>query len=478
VGLANQQGRPFFGYGVGNLQTRLPLTEHSFFEMGSVTKTLTATLLAQMVRAGEVSISDKVQDYLPAAVTVPSLNGIDITLLHLATHSSGLSYVPPNMSYSQLDNLFAGYTVDLLYEGLNNFTLPRNPGAGFEYSNLGVGLLGHALGLRAGIRYEELLRARILAPLGMNETFINLPANDFPRRTTGYGGVVERPPFEMDSLEAAGSLVSTVHDMLTFLEFNAGIRSDAALSPVFADTATFRRATDVAGLNLGLIWWLLPMGNDTVVFHDGATFGQSAFAAYRRNTKTAVIVFTNTRLNQYSSPQDIGLYLLGALPSLTTIQKPAIVPVDLMRRYHGLYTAADGSFFDMRLTNNFLTFSHSSASNFFTTLYQTSARSFQVLEPGVTASGTFTTNSSGIVTSMLWSQSGGSETFQRVTADAKLEINKAFELTLHGDSQHLYSLEGSGDFLSWTPISTHSIWTNRIALPASPSRQFFRALQQ
>lgn len=118
------------------------LDKRSVFEIGSITKTFTATLLADMAERGEVRLTDPVARLLPPEVTVPSRGGRQITLLDLATQTSGLPRLSTNLAITEPGNPYADYTVDQLYAFLNGYTLTRDPGAQFEYSNVGVGLLG------------------------------------------------------------------------------------------------------------------------------------------------------------------------------------------------------------------------------------------------------------------------------------------------------------------------------------------------
>lgn len=272
LGIVNKDGRAYFGYGVANRQNAIPADEHTFFEVGSVTKVFTTTLLANMTQQGEVALSDPVQKYLPSELTMPERDGIQITLEHLATHYSGLPYLPSNLPLAHLDNPFADYTLELLYQFLDGFTLPRDPGGGYEYSNVGVGLLGHALALHANEPYEALLRERLLDPLELKDIRITLSGPEELRRAIGYEGAVARPAFRMASLEGAGELVATVSDLLTFLEYNLGLRS-SDLQPAFSMAAQRRRPTDTAGVDIGLGWLLLNLNGVDYVFHDGDTPG-------------------------------------------------------------------------------------------------------------------------------------------------------------------------------------------------------------
>lgn len=150
----------------------VPLDGNAVFEIGSITKAFTASVLAGMVARGEVRLDDAVDKYLPRAVVMPSRGGKQITLAHLATHTSGLPGLPSNLQVRDSTNPYAAYTVERMYQFLTGYTLARDIGAEYEYSNLGMGLLGHALARRAGKSYEALLIERVLAPLDLDATRI------------------------------------------------------------------------------------------------------------------------------------------------------------------------------------------------------------------------------------------------------------------------------------------------------------------
>ncbi len=190
------------------------------FEIGSITKTFTASVLADMVGRGEVRLDDPVANYLPRAVRMP-VRGRPITLLDLATQSSGLPRMPDNFTPRDSANPYADYSVQQLYEFLSRYHLPRDPGAAYEYSNLGMGLLGHTLSLKARTTYEQLVTRRILTPLGMTETAITLTPAMRARLAPGHDGeghVV--PNWDLPTLAGAGALRSTAKDLLAFLVAN------------------------------------------------------------------------------------------------------------------------------------------------------------------------------------------------------------------------------------------------------------------
>lgn len=244
-----------------------PLDEHSVLEIGSVTKVFTGTLLAEMAERGELRLSDPVVSLLPAGVSVPSRGGRAITLEHLATHTSGLPSMPSDIVPADPSSALAECTVGRLFECLEQHELSRDPGSRYEYSNLGIGLLGHALALRAGTDYEQLVRRRILEPLEMHRTAI-APSVEMERRVAI--GHDERgrpaPRLEAPGLLGAGGLRSSVADMLRFAAANL----DEAGSLAAAIRAAHSPRTRIGlGTRIGLVWHVLGSRKRAILVHAG-----------------------------------------------------------------------------------------------------------------------------------------------------------------------------------------------------------------
>jgi CubicO group peptidase (beta-lactamase class C family) len=174
TGVIDEKGRQVIASGKVSLDSAQQPDGDTIYEIGSVTKVFTSLILADMIEKAEVRPDDPVSKFLPATVKVPSRNGRQITLLDLSMQVSGLPRLPDNMKPADPANPYADYDAAKLYDFLSRYTLTRDPGEKYEYSNLAVGLLGHALALKAGMPYEELLRRRIFDPLGMTSTSIAL----------------------------------------------------------------------------------------------------------------------------------------------------------------------------------------------------------------------------------------------------------------------------------------------------------------
>ena len=193
------------------------------FEIGSITKVFTAALLAEMAGREEVRLNQPVAELLPPGVRIPSYRGRAITLAHLAEHTAALPRLPRNFwaTVTDLKNPYRDYQVVHLYEYLSRAAIGFPPGTGVAYSNLGAGLLGHVLALRAGRPFEDLLAERVLRPLGLADTGITLSVDQAARLAPGHTFKGEPTPgWDFPSLAGAGALRSTAAEMLTFLRAN------------------------------------------------------------------------------------------------------------------------------------------------------------------------------------------------------------------------------------------------------------------
>ena len=171
VGVLHDDGSTEF-ISAGTLQAggTTMVDEHTIFEIGSITKVFTALIAARMEEHELLSLDDPVQQHLPAQIKVPTKDGQTITLRHLATHTSGLPRMPDNFHPADPTNPYADYTPEHMYAFLGDHDLADPPGTGPAYSNLGMGLLGHVLELRADKAYEDLVQTEVCGPLNMTST--------------------------------------------------------------------------------------------------------------------------------------------------------------------------------------------------------------------------------------------------------------------------------------------------------------------
>jgi serine-type D-Ala-D-Ala carboxypeptidase/endopeptidase len=342
VGVIDADGRRVIADGA--LDDKKALNGGTLFEIGSATKVFTSLLLIEAVRRGEVALTDPVAKLLPADVKVPERGGKKITLEDLATHTSGLPRLPTNMSPADPADPYADYTVKKLYEFLSSYQLTRDIGSQYEYSNLGAGLLGHALSRRAGVDYETLVRTRITAPLGMKETAITLPPALKQRLATGHD-VSGKPVsnWDLSALAGAGAIRSTANDLLEFIAAELGY-TKTPLEAAMAAQLAVRRPTGTKRLTIALGWHItsMPDGQE-LIWHNGGTGGYRSFIGFDLKKRTGVVVLTN--ISTAEGVDDIGREILA--PSLAP--KVAVDP-KILERYVGRYALTPS--FILTITRN------------------------------------------------------------------------------------------------------------------------------
>jgi len=313
--------------------------EDTIFETGSISKVFTSLLLSDMLLAGKMRLEDTAAQYLPENVKMPSFEGEPIRLLHLAQHSSGLPRMPDNFSPQDKNNPYADYRNEELYEFLNSYKLTRRPGEIFEYSNLGVGLLGHILELASGKDYETLLKERITGPLGMKSTSINISPREMKRLARPYGPDC-RPGnnWEIAALKGAGGIRSTARDMLNF-GIAAMQGGNTPLAGVFAESMRHERATSEAGTRIALGWHINKnKAGDNLYWHNGSTAGYHSLLMLNPTKKLAIVVLANTSSKLVDS---LGAQLMRLLEhgeaDAIEIRKSIKIPEAELKKYEGTY---------------------------------------------------------------------------------------------------------------------------------------------
>lgn len=295
VGIVDEHGSSIVSCGKMDNGTDQPVGGDTLFEIGSFTKTFTTLLLQDMIERGEMKLDDPVARYLPKSVKLPTRQGKEITLLQLATHTSGLPVVPDNLNPSRADNPYADYTVERLYDFLSRYKLTRDPGAKYEYSNLGFGLLGHAIALKAGTNYESLVVNRICRPLKMEGTRITLTPDLKARFAQGHNAFGQRvPSWDVPVLAGAGALRSTANDLLRYVSANLGL-APSSLTPLMEKTheARFHESADD---DLGLAWEISrDHEGSKIVWKTGGTAGCRAFVGLNTARRRGVVVLSNSQ---------------------------------------------------------------------------------------------------------------------------------------------------------------------------------------
>jgi CubicO group peptidase (beta-lactamase class C family) len=305
------------------------------YEIGSITKLFTGILLAQAVLNGEVKLDDPISMYLPEGVTAPEYEGKSITLLDLATHTSGLP-----------GNLYHIITFEQMYAFLSGYRLTREPGSSYEYANYGMGLLGNLLVQRVGqADYEALLLERICRPLGMESTRVQLTAKMRSRLAVPHTASLAQTHLWDNTTQAgAGMIRSTANDLLTFLVANMGL-TETELQPALQLANTPQRPSVGKGKigwswqgSIGLGWQVA--ANTELHGHSGATNGSNSFLGWDPEHKFGIVVLTNAAVDM----DYVARLLLSRMP-FPLVQ---YVPEDLAS-YAGRYPLPDGNSVTIRV---------------------------------------------------------------------------------------------------------------------------------
>jgi D-alanyl-D-alanine-carboxypeptidase/D-alanyl-D-alanine-endopeptidase len=322
IGVVQRGTRRIFVYG--------PAKEDSIFEIGSISKTFTGLILAQLVAQHKVKLDEPVRELLPRG-TVAKPEGAEITLLDLATQQSGLPGMPDNFHPADPQDPYADYRPANLYEFIAKHGVGKPANTGFNYSNLGLGLLGQALANRASMTYPELLRAEITGPLELNDTVVKLSLEQEKRFAQGHNAQHQAAhAWNLDALAGAGAIRSTASDMLTYLEVQlhpnmvkhaGGSTADDSPSATLASALQMSHelhADALPAMKVGLAW--LFETKTGIFWHNGGTGGYSSYVLFNPKEDYAAVVLFNTTISGNGSFADrLGEHVAERLSA-----KPAI----------------------------------------------------------------------------------------------------------------------------------------------------------
>lgn len=314
VGVIAGRDRQVVSFGEISRFTGKTPDSQTVFEIGSVTKTFTALLLARMVERGVMNLDDPLQKWVPPGVTVPTYQGQQITLAQLATHTSGLPREPDFRRFRRHETRHL--TVDKMFELLGQTELTGAPGTKFLYSNFGFALLAQAVTRAAGAAdWMDLVRREIDAPLGLRDTRIVMGGMDQSRLAQGYGpegnsvryGMLTWPAFN-----GAGALRSTLDDMMQWMAFHMGM-VPSPLASLLPLVETPRVSVGAGpGDEIGLAWQTHPLragSKQRIVAKNGATLGFYSFVVFVKETQTGVVVLSNSRIPN----EEVGLRIVRLL---------------------------------------------------------------------------------------------------------------------------------------------------------------------
>jgi CubicO group peptidase (beta-lactamase class C family) len=309
-------------YGYADMEQKTPATKDTVYRIGSITKQFTGLMLLQLVEAGKVRLSDPVEKYFPEVNKAQGrLAGAPpITLVQLATHTSGLGREP-----ADLETYLKGPVSEwekVMIAALPHTKYDFKPGARFSYSNIGYAILGAALRRSAGQPYVEYVHQKIFAPLGMTHTAFEPNEKIKPHLAKGYGGRGGRVDAETPEREHRGrgykvpngAMYTTVGDLARFLAFELGHGPESVLKKrTLAEN--FKRVNPMTGdltSGYGIGFQVDRRGSLIAYGHGGAVAGYLAAAFVSRDSGVGVIVLRNVS----GGPFNVSGLALQALETL------------------------------------------------------------------------------------------------------------------------------------------------------------------
>ena len=278
------------------------------FEIGSVSKTMTAALLADLIGQGKGSLDDPLSAWLPPGTKLPDYQGKPILLRHIVTHTSGLPSLPSRMGAPDMTDPYAKLDEAALLASLGDVVLTAAPGTKFEYSNFASMVLSYAVARRAGTDMETLLKQRLFAPLGMQHAYLNAAPSEV-RAAVGHtpnGRPTSAWHFQTN-LAGVGGVRATLDDMVRYVQGQLGTET-TSISPALQRSQQKVSDTPPMAMN----WMLMPVAGRTVHVHEGGTGGFSSFVSFDREKRRGVVILSDTTWNSIGSLGSLGLHLVDA----------------------------------------------------------------------------------------------------------------------------------------------------------------------
>ena len=290
-----------YSYNYGTTQRENPKlpTNKTVYEIGSISKTFTGTLLAQAVKDKKVKIDDDIRKYLDGSYPNLEYQGKPIKLSHLVSHISGLPFfLPDNPNLFQnanfdtlpftISKIQQNYSKQKFFADLHNVKLDTVPGYNFHYSNVGAQLLKYILERVYNMTYDKLLNEYITKPLKMKNTNSLYSKNDFVNLAKGYNAKEKLMPYNPQILDAAGGIFSTTSDMLQYLKFHLDEKNEVVALSHKVTKGNINRFA------IGLNWQeQLTEKKHKKIWQSGGTFGFSSYCVIYPELKIGIILLTN-----------------------------------------------------------------------------------------------------------------------------------------------------------------------------------------
>ncbi|WP_306350830.1 serine hydrolase [Flavobacterium sp. '19STA2R22 D10 B1'] len=285
-----------YNYGTTKYGEQILPTNHTAYEIGSISKTFAGTLVALALKDKKINLKDDIRKYLDQKYPNLEYNGQPIRIEHLVSHTSGLPKFIPNIDLNNKseDSVIAqiiasskNYSTDVFLKDLHQIKINSLPGTQYNYSNAATELMGIILEKVYHKSYTKLLKDYITVPLKMINTEIN-PNRNNPNLIAGYNSNFKIMPPIPSNVIAAGGIYATTTDMLQYLKFHLNEKNDIAH---LSHQVTWRDSESFA---LGLYWRINTTSEGVQkLSHSGGTFGYSSYGVIYPELNIGIIMLTN-----------------------------------------------------------------------------------------------------------------------------------------------------------------------------------------
>jgi len=291
VGLIDGDRTYIESFGTRSRASAAPPDARTLFEISSVAKTFVAAVLARSAVEGVLALDDPANRYLGPDAALADFERRSITLLDLAAHQSGLPYLPSSLAPGEDPNPYAATTEADLVSAINAFEPTEAPGSGYSYSAFAYGVLALVLERVRGDDVFQLIAEDVTGPLGMADTVLTPSRQQAERLATGYTpDGDEAAAFDQGAFRAAGSMYSTLDDVMTWLRANMR----PGRSPL-ADALILTHRIQNAGGDIGLAWHRTEGFDDRSQY--GTALGYRAYVGFLADGSRGVVILANTQVD-------------------------------------------------------------------------------------------------------------------------------------------------------------------------------------
>jgi CubicO group peptidase (beta-lactamase class C family) len=294
VGVFKDNQTFYYGYGETKKGNNAIPNSETIYEIGSITKTFTALLMMDYLQSNSLSINNPINNFLPYDVPLLARSNVPIRVRHLLNHTSGLPRLPEDFEAGMdINNPYKHYDSTKVYNFLKNYRLMVEPGEVWEYSNLGMGLVGLILERKTHMSYEDLLKVKICTPLGLSKTKITLNSNDSLNYAVGYDAYGTQVPYwdDMNAFKGAGAIRSNAKDMIAYGKNILNYETSLLKTPI---DSCLKVTYDNGSTKMASGWIYQTINGNDIVIHDGGTAGFNSYIVICKSKNVVlVILFSN-----------------------------------------------------------------------------------------------------------------------------------------------------------------------------------------